>query len=276
MLKIATNNAAQRVATLIGNDYPAYPVSNMLVDVKSLVHRSTPLILSNTISATWTTPETVGVVCLPFCNLTPTATIRVQVYSDTAGTTLAYDSGAGVLACPAPSVVLPGFTAAQAAQAYAFGGGAYARHWFTPVTCGKLVITLSDGLNLQGYVETSRLFVANWWSPSYNADVGATLTFDSASSQVRSDGGDLYTNIGPRMRKLAMKLTNLPGTDRANLAAIMRASGLDSPLLVSLFPGDTDTALERDYTIYGKLSSLSALAWGTVGTTSLPLEIVEM
>lgn len=274
MLRIATNNAMNRAATLTGDTTAGYPPSNMLVDVKSLVHRSTPGNHGNTLTATWTTPELVGVVCLPFCNLTPTASIRVQVYSDTGGSTLVYDSGT-IPACPAPAVVLPGFTAAQAASAYAFGGGAYARCWFTPVLCGKLVISLLDVSNLQGYVETSRLFVANWWAPAYNADVGATLTFASSSAQVRSDGGDLLTNIGPRFRKLSLRLSNLPTTDRAALANVLYASGLDTPLLVSVFPNDTDASLERDYMIYGKLAQLSVLTLGTVGTTSLPLEIDE-
>lgn len=277
MLRIATNNAAQRLATLTGDTNTAYPPSNMLVDCKSLVCRSSPGNHGNVFVATWTTPELVGVVALPFCNLTPTAAWRVRVWSDTAGTNLVYDTTAAlVTCCPAPAVVLPGFTALQASTAYAYGGGACARHWFTPVMCGKLQLDIIDPNNPAIQVETSRLFVANWWSPTYNADIGAQLTFASASSQVRSDGGDLLTNIGPRFRKLSLNLSNLPASDRAALADILRATGLSTPLFVSVFPGDADTALERDYTIYGKLSALSVMTWGTVNTISMPLEIEEM
>lgn len=274
MLRIATNNALYRTASLAASSAATgYPVTNLTVDVKSLVHRATGT--SVTYTATWATPETIGVVALPFCNLSPTATMRVRVYSDTAGTALVYDSGT-VNACPAPAVVLPSFTPAQASSAYAYGGGACARCWFSPVMCGKLIVDVTDASNVQGYVEASRLFVANWWAPSYNADVGANLTFASTSTQVRSDGGDLYTNIGPRMRKLAFKLSNLPQLDRAGLAGVMRATGLSTPLLVSVFPGDADASLERDYTIYGKLSQFSVMTLGTVNTTSLPIEVDEM
>jgi hypothetical protein len=275
MIRFATNNAMARATTLTGDNNTAYPASNMLIDVKSLVHRTTDGNHGNTITVTWNTPELVGFVGLPFCNLTSSVAGEVKVYSDTAGTTLVYDSGM-VQPCPAPSVVLPGFTAQQAASAYAFGGGSFARWWFNPVMCGKLVISLIDVSNPATNLEFSRLFVSNWWAPSYNVDAGAVLTFASNSSQVRSDGGDLLTNVGPRMRKLSLKLSNLPASDRASLAALMRATGLSTPFVVSVFPNDTDASLERDHMLYGKLSQFSALTYGTVNTTSLPLEIEEM
>lgn len=273
-MRLATNNAINRAATLTADSTAgSFAASNLAVDVKSLVHRATGT--NVTYTATWAADETVGVVALPFCNLSPTATLRVRLYSDAAGASLVFDSGT-VAACPAPAVVLPGFTAAQAASAYAFGGGALARAWFAPTACRRLVLDVADAANLQGYIEVSRLVAMNWWEPAYNADVGAALTFASSGSQVRSDGGDLYTNIGPSLRKLSVRLTQLPATDRAQLAAVLRATGLVYPLLVSLFPGDADAALERDYTIYGKLSGFSQLALGVANSTSLPLEIDEM
>lgn len=273
-LRIATNNAIARAATVTASSTAGtLAASNLLVDVKSLVHRATGT--SVTYTATWTTPETVGVVALPFCNWSPSATLRVRVYSDTLGTALVYDSGIKT-ACPAPSAVLPGFTAAQAASAYAYGGGACAVSWFSPVTCGKLVLDVADAGNLQGYVEASRLVASAWWSPTYDMDVGATLTLASSSTQARSDGGDLLTNIGPRMRKLALHLSNLPASDRASLAAVLRASGLSTPVLVSCFAVNADANLERDYMVYAKLSSLPAMTLGTVSTISLPLEFEEM
>lgn len=187
-----------------------------------------------------------------------------------------YDSGM-VPACPAAAVKLRGLAPAQAASAYAFGGGAYARHWL-PVQRFALgvAIDISDPDNLQGYIEASRLVMGEYWSPINNPDYGASMTIMDASTHYRTDSGDLCTEIGTRARKMPLQLSGLPAADRTALADILRRNGMSGVMLISLFPESLDLELERDHTIFGKLSSVSSMSMPYCDAYSVPLEIEEI
>lgn len=187
-----------------------------------------------------------------------------------------YDSGA-VPACPAAAIRLRGFTAAQAASAYAYGGGACARHWLpAQMLALGMAIDIADPANLQGYIEAARLVVGAYWSPTNNPDYGASMLIQDASKHYRTDGGDLLTDIGTRARKLPLNLSAMPPADRTALVNIIRSNGMAGPLLISLFPEDVDLELERDHTIFGKLSQISATALPFYGAYAMPLEIEEI
>jgi len=182
-----------------------------------------------------------------------------------------------VPACPAAAVKLRGLTPAQAASAYAFGGGAYARHWL-PAQRSALgvAIDISDPDNLQGYIEASRLVMGEYWSPVNNPDYGASMTIMDASKHYRTDSGDLCTAIGTRARKMPLQLSGLPAADRTALADILRSNGMSGVMLISLFPESLDLELERDHTIFGKLSSVSSMSMPYCDAYSVPLEIEEI
>lgn len=187
-----------------------------------------------------------------------------------------YDSGA-VPACPAAAVKLRGFTPAQAASAYAYGGGAYARHWLpAQMQALGLAIDIDDPANAQGYVEAARLVVGEYWSPANNPDYGASVMVQDASKHYRTDGGDLLTDVGTRARKMPLSLSAMPPVDRTALLNIMRGNGMAAPMLVSLFPGSADLELERDHTVYGKLSTVAAMALPNVDRYAAQLDIEEV
>lgn len=187
-----------------------------------------------------------------------------------------YDSGV-VPACPAAAAKLRGFTPAQAASAYAYGGGACARHWLpAQMQALGVAIDIGDPANLQGYIEAARLVVGEYWSPANNPDYGASMTVQDASKAYRTDGGDLLTDIGTRSRKMPLSLSAMPPADRTALLGILRANGTAWPMLVSLFPGSADLELDRDHTIYGKLSSVAAMALPTFDRYASTLEIEEV
>lgn len=220
----------------------------------------------------------------------PTTTVAVTRAADIATSTLAtrpagyidawqsYDYDSGMLpACPAAGVRLRGLTAAQAATAYAFGGGAYARHWLpAQMPALGVAIDVSDPDNLQGYLEAGRLVVGEYWSPAHNPDYGASMTIMDSSTHYRTDSGDLRTEAGTRARKMPLQLSGLPAVDRTALANIMRSNGMSGAMLVSLFPASPDLELERDHTIFGKLSSVAAISMPYCDAYSVPLEIEEI
>lgn len=274
-LRIISDNAMSRASALTASTTAGtLAASNMLTDIKGQVWRATGT--TATLIASWAAGETIACVALPYCNLTPAATMRVRAYSD-AGVTLLYDSGA-LPASPAAAIKLQGWGAgASGVNAYAFGGGACARLWFLAVAGVKqLTVDLADVGNAAGYVEAARIVAGNYWSPTFNADYGAPLSVQDSSQHQRNDAGDLLTVIGTRSRKVSLNLSYLSASDRTALIGIVRGNGMANPLFLSLFPGSSDLELERDYQMYGKLSSISALTIQLFNAYSSPIEIEEV
>lgn len=184
-----------------------------------------------------------------------------------------YDSGAQP-ACPAPSVTLRGFTAAQSAQAYAFGGGATARLWMpASVAAYGLAVDIVDAGNLLGYIEAAYLVAGPYWEAVINVDYGASATLVDSSKNDRTDAGDLISDAGTMSKRLSLPMSALNPVDRATLWGILRSSGVRYPIFASLFPGHADLALERDHQVYGKLVQLPAMALPRFNIASATVEI---
>ena len=96
------------------------------------------------------------------------------------------------------------------------------------------------------------------------------------SKNYRSDAGELLTDVGTRFKKLTMNLTFMPPADRAVLTDIFRGNGVAVPLFLSLFANDLDTTLERDHSIYGKLSQTSAIVLAMVSAFSSQIDIEQV
>jgi hypothetical protein len=168
-----------------------------------------------------------------------------------------YDSGV-VPACPAPAIQLDGWTAAQSASAYAYGGGTYARAWFPATQFRAFAIDLVDTNNAQGYIEAAQLVIGQYWAPTYNPTSGSAADVD-ATTHYRTDAGDLMSRASTVHKKVSIELQYMPAEDRATLANILRGSRA-RPVFFSLFPGNPDLALERDHTLIGKRMSDSEVA----------------
>jgi len=184
-----------------------------------------------------------------------------------------YDSG-WVPACPAPATRLRGFTAAQAASAYAYGGGACARHWFSQVEASLLIVDLADPNNLQGYIEAACLVAGPVWSPRYNASATSVSLLDRTELS-RSAAGDQLADAGTISRKVPVDLRAMPEADRAKFLALVRNSRA-YPILLSVFPEHPDLELERDFIVYGRRTKDSDIAYQFAGAYSTTLEIEEI
>jgi hypothetical protein len=186
----------------------------------------------------------------------------------------AYDTTA--LACPASRIALNGFTKLQAQSAYAYGGGACARAWFTPQAATGLKIDITDVGNEAGYVEASRLVIGNYWTPAYNSTYGGNLTLQDSSTHFKTQAGDLLTDIGTINPKLTISQSNMQASDRTKLQNILYANRMASPMFISLFPENADLELERDHQIYGKLSQQTAMTMSMFNAYSGNIEITEV
>ncbi|WP_323142708.1 phage head spike fiber domain-containing protein [Massilia phyllosphaerae] len=170
-----------------------------------------------------------------------------------------YDCDTGLVpACPAPAIQLEGWTAAQSASAYAYGGGAYARAWFPETQFRAFAIDLVDTNNLQGYIEASKLVIGRYWSPPYGltsvsaTDVDATTHYSTAA-------GDLPSRASTISKEISIEMSALAPADRARLASILRASRA-YPIFVSVRTGDPDLDAERAHTVLGKRMGDSEVA----------------
>lgn len=185
-----------------------------------------------------------------------------------------YDSGL-VLACPAPAIRLRGFTPAQAASAYAYGGGACARHWLPANMMARgLAIDISDPDNLQGYIEAACLVAGPVWSPVYNASA-ASVTVVDRTELTRGAGGDQLADPGTISRRVPVDLRALTDEDRATFLKLVRNSRAH-PILLSVFPGHADVALERDHAVYGRRTKDSDIAYQFMGRYATTLEVEEI
>lgn len=185
-----------------------------------------------------------------------------------------YDSG-WVPACPAPAIRLRGFTPAQASSAYAFGGGACARHWLPAEMQARAIsVDIADPNNLQGYIEAACLVAGPVWSPQYNASTASVSVIDRTELS-RSAAGDQLADPGTISRKVPVDLRAMPEDDRSQFLALVRNSRA-YPVLLSVFPGHSNLALERDFTVYGRRTKDSDIAYQFAGAYSTTLEIEEI
>jgi len=185
-----------------------------------------------------------------------------------------YDSGL-VLACPAPAVRLRGFTPVQAASAYAYGGGAYARHWLpVEVAARALMVDIQDPDNLQGYIEAGCMVAGPFWSPTYNASA-ASVTMVDRTEISRSAAGGQLADPGTMSRKVPIDLRAMPPADRAKFLNLVRNSRAH-PILLSVFAMHADVELERDFMVYGRRTKDSDLAYQFMNAYATTLEVEEI
>jgi hypothetical protein len=272
-LRIIYDNVIDSATLTTSTAAIGLPVTNLQGDQKGLVWRSTGT--TATITATWTTLQTLRAVVLPFCNLTAAATIRVQAYTNTGDTTPVLDTGPQPAGAYTPGDIWGG-AIASSVNSYSLGGGTYARIWFAQTIARKIEITIVDASNSAGYLEAARLVCGNYWAPTYNTNFGLSIGYTDSSTQTRTEAGTLLTSIGTLHRTLDFDLQWLTDTDKTRMLSILRGNGLRKPLFVSVFPQDSDPIKEQEYQIYAKLTDLAKLTHPvySVYTSNLSLQEV--
>jgi hypothetical protein len=307
-LRIIYQNQVDLSTTTItssSNQSSSTSISNLKLDTKSQVWRTSPTTISSNqvrgnLIVDLGSTKTVGGVVLAFTNLnSSTATVRVRGYnsapthSSTSGSdqinypsitsgTSVFDTTA-ILCCPWNTWGISDWgTNPVGSSNYSYGGGTYARAWFTPSTVRYLSIELVDNYTTSvtgKYIEVSRLIVGNYWTPKYNVGYGVTAGIKDMSEHVRTESGDLLTTRGPMYHCVNFNLEWLSVSDRQEVAKILAVNGISRPMLISLFPDGTDSEeyeRERAHQIYGKLSQVSQMTYNNPFMYSIPLDIEEV
>lgn len=272
-LRVIYDNAANRASLSASSEAGQLVAANLLNGYKAIGWRATGL--SATLTATWTSAEIVGGVCLPFCNLSSQATIRVRGYIEAADVTPAFDTGA-IVAAPAPALGDWAWGTVLGANTYSYLGSAYARAWVPlPQAVKKVVIDLDDPTNPAGYIEASRLVIGSYWEPAITSDYGISVQLVDTSTHDRNAAGDLMSEPGTCHTKMSIPLSHMEPADRNALWNIVRGNGRAREVFISVFPEDTDTAQEQIYQLYGKLVTTPAMAMPSFRISSATLEFEE-
>ena len=293
-LRIIYQNAVDSANIIASSTAGVTSTANLAKDTKSLVWRSqtgtTDTIKANLVVNFSST--IIGGVMLPFCNLSPLATVRVRGYVGTAPTlagtvdaptvtatgTLIFDSGTVVAA---PYQVLGMWewgTLPLGVNSYSYGGGTYGRVWIPDQSaCTSLLIEIVDTNNSDNYIELSRLVIGPYWSPQFNTSFGLSSTSKDLSTHSRSESGDLITVRGTRYRSMQFDLQWLTPQDRLQFTRILKGNGMPKGLFISIFPDNSaDWDKEQSHQIYGKLSQLGDLQHPMVGIYSTTIDIEEI
>lgn len=273
-LRVVYNNAADRATIAASTTAGTLVPANLQTDYKSEVWRSTAL--SSTLTFTWATSEQMSMVALCFATLTSAATFRVKGFTLVGDVSPAYDSGV-VQACPGVDLSnLQWGGTPLGANAYAYGGGAYGVVYFPLGNFQKLTVDIVDS-NTLNYIEASRAVIGTYWSPTFNAEVGATITLNDNSRQERTDAGDLRVDRGTVSKTLNFDLNYLTKADRDQLYNILRGNGLFKSTFISLLPADaTDLTGEQVFQVYGKLSKQGSIKYQLTTMFSSQIEIEEI
>lgn len=250
-IRILYNNVADAAATLTASTTSgSLAASNMQNEKKSSVHRSTGTTVDYTL--TWSTNQTIALVALPCTNLSPTAQVRVRVYSDTGLTTLLQD------VTKTPITFRPSLLrwSTLNANTFAYGGFTKGIVWLnsTVTTARGMIITITDTSNPAGYVDCARLVIGTYWSPTYNIQNGVQHSIEDLTTTKRMQSGDLLADTKPQYEKLELNYSLLSQADKTSLIDIFRNIGTYKNILISPFPLDT---IESEYLMYGKQVPLS-------------------
>jgi len=274
-LRIVYDNATDRKSSLVASSSAgSLGVNNLLTETKSQVWRSTST--SATLTIEWANAEFVGVVALPFCNFTSTATMRVRGYTGAADSVPVFDTGAKLCCAYTPFGLWGWGSQPLGVNAYSYGGATYAVVWFETTPVEKIVIDIDNTGNSSGYVEASRLVTGAYWSPENNCNYNARITTNDMSKHGRTDSGDLKTDRGAMYKSIALDLSMMPSGDRNRLWDIIRGNGITRPIFFSLSPESDDPSEEQMFQIYGKLSRQLAITYQFINQFNAPLEIEEV
>lgn len=208
---------------------------------------------AQTILGTWSGAKVISAVALTRHNLTSSATWRLKLYSDSAWTSLVYDSGEVIAVMPKALGDLEWGVDELGASLFSDWDHAFSVMWIDPVTAGSFRLILTDASNPDGYFQASRLFIGRYLEPSLPFTYGTIeCAWVDDSTQERTDGGTLRTDESEPYRRMSWSLDWLSVVDRPRFMEWARRDGKRSDVFVSAYPEQAN-ALERDHSMAAKL-----------------------
>jgi hypothetical protein len=223
------------------------------------------------IFVTWPSAQSARMVALRMHNFSTSAYVRVRHFSDTARTTEIFNSDYVIAFSNAGlNTTLDVHTERDFRTLKNF----VLYHQLLD-TIRATEVSVLDPVNPDGYVEASRLIIADFFELASNpAYGGLDLVVNDASFQDAADDGTLRTDKMFKFRTLKIALDIIEEEDVPDLLALMRYQGLDKDFFVDCFPGDTSADALYHRAVM-KLTSLDAINQHTYNLRRSALQMRE-
>ncbi len=248
-------------ATLTGSPamVATLPVGNLQDAARARVARSVGLPATQYVRGDWPASQACSGFALWRHNLTGAATLRLKLWAGAGQTgTLLYDSGAVAIGDIIPYGEYVYGVDTYGAWLFQDWPVACAILWFASVSALSFELAIADPANTAGYVQASRVYLGQYFSPAKNFSYGGKLRWEDDSTQERTDGGSLRTDTREPYRVLRIPLDNLTEVERAALSEILRINGKSRDMFASGFPEDGGTK-DRDYSFAAKIIQMPDL-----------------
>ena len=254
------------------------PVANLQTTARGRKMRTTNLTTQD-IKGSSSFGRPVQAFVLYNTTLSSNSTIRFRLYSDTSWTTLIYDSGV-INVFNIQSLGSYGnnwgFTP-LGNSVFSGWGNPYVAHYMpTQLVGSSFILTVTDVGNPAGYWDASRLVVGPILSPTTNIEYGFSFKWADNSTQYRTGGGSLRTDIAPEGSFRVAKLTLDRATeqDRVAFFEFQRTIGKRKDFFVNVVPMSSGET-ERDFSIMAKNSEINDMMWTdytNAGATTFTIE----
>lgn len=190
------------------------------------------------IRGTWASSQVLSAMALVRHNLGTGATVNLELYSDAAYGTAVYTAGTA-----AP------FTGTRTGDYLSYA------LYFTPTTAQSFAIEVQNNGTAW---DMSRVVLGSHFEPSRNASYGLSLSWSDTGQRSRTEGGAVIAEPGEIYRSMSMAFNRVGTADRPTWSALAYAAGNTNEVFVSVFPNDSNSQQEMDYSMTGVIDGLSA------------------
>lgn len=231
----------------------------------------------NTITLSWSSSTPIGAIVLVGSTLKSSSRFRVKVFSDATALTLKHDSG-WMWASPGTIFDNEDWTEGLNTNEAPNDGNEFAycippssAYYLTEQLMGQAVtIELED--TASEFMDISRLVVGPYFRPKINVNYGQQNSIVDLTTHSRSASGSMRSEIGPIARAMNFSLDYIVEEDRGRVQRLMEQS-IGKSLWISLCAGDVDKELERDKSIYGRLTNPTSMQWQSLFRHSAEYQI---
>lgn len=116
----------------------------------------------------------------------------------------------------------------------------------------KITFTAVGTSESNDHFEISRIILGQYFQPSINFSKGFNLGVNETGSFLRTDGGALISEFSNFFRTLDLTFSVIPESERRSFHQMFMHCGLRRDLLVSAYPGDSNSIKEQDFTMLAK------------------------
>lgn len=260
----------------------SYPVTNLsALPLTQLARTATAATANTKWQATCATSRLVRALAFVGHNFSLDARYRIRLYSNTALTTLLYDTGwddVWPVVFPLGSVPFEDehfWTGKYVARDIA--GYVLTRPVWLPAAyiCQGILIEVDDTGNSAGYVECGLFEIAQGWQVGVNLAYGTEYGFDAHTAVQAAPGGAKYFDRLDKPRLLSGTINYM---DRDEVLAQgfehLRQADLDTPFLVLQDPDDETHMLRTAFLARNR--QLPLLAYAAYGRDRLPFAFEEV